>query len=453
MRHADPNALPGWLLLIVGAVVVALTLRSQPHRLLILDLILVLFPGGWTVAGILVNPTDIVFVGIAVMLLRRRDWKAEVPLLRLWILLGVLQSLAYVHAPHNHQYLTDPLRATYQLYRYCWKPILYYPICVILLADKRRPLAQVILSLLIVADITSVQGIAQGLDGLRASGPFDGTNALGGALVTPLLLASLFLVRGDVGGSRLFYGVSTLLMVRALIFSNSRGAFVATLVGALLCAAGLLTTARGRGMVFRTAGAGVLLVFLLLAVRPDALEGPNVQRLTTVTAGTEVGNFQWRREKRWPFFWKKVKDNPLFGVGTEVDFALGPDMNTPHNGYLALALVHGIPAASLFLIFALLAMKAGVRAFRRSRDAWERAFGLGAGASLLGLLVHNVVDATLLMPFVASLFWMLVAATLTARRREAAPVSEREPVRSSRSVRGAARRRSGADLRLARRTP
>jgi hypothetical protein len=441
--HSVPNlVLPLWLFPIVAVLVVAFTTRRAPLRLLLLDLALVLLPGGWIVAGVLVNATDLVFAGIGIILLRRPSMRAKVPHLNLWILLGVLQSLAYVHAPQNHEYLSDPLRATYQLYRYCWKPILYYPICVALLGDKRR-LAQTVLCLLIVADLASVQGIVQGWAGDRASGPFEGTNALGGALVAPLLLVSLFFVR-RVAGSRLFYGVSALLMARAMVFSNSRGAFVAALVGALVCAVCLLRTARGRGEVVRTVGVAVVLVVLLFAVRPDVLEGPNVQRLTTITEGTQVGNFQWRREKRWPHFVKKVKANPLFGVGTEVDPALGPDMNTPHNGYLALALVHGVPAAALFVVFAAFGIRAGLRAFRRAVDPWERAFGLAAAAGVVAILVHNLVDATLLMPFVASLFWLLVAATVTAARREALPAPARRPAPPRTPARGPARGRAPA---------
>lgn len=460
--------LPAWLFPIVAAVVAALTRRGAPTHLLVLDLIFVLLPGGWVVAGIMVNPTDLVFAGIITIFLRRGvKWQAEVPMYRLWILLGVLQSLAYVHAPQNHEYLTDPLRAVYQLYRYCWKPILYYPISAILLAD-RRTLDRIWLCLLLVADAASLQGVVQGFQGARASGPFAGTNALGGVLLTPMLVAGTLLLRGAVGGSAttmthildwvlfgrrsghlgrslrpglvLFYGISILLMARALVFSNSRGAFVALLAGVLLCTVCLWTTVHGRGQVVRTAAVAVLLVGMLLAVRPSVLEGPNVQRLASVSGGTDVDNFRWRLEQRWPHFTHRVLTSPLLGFGTEVDPALGA-MNTPHNGYLALALVHGIPAASIFVFFGIVALHTGLRVSRDSQDPWERSFGLGAAASILGLLIHNLVDATFLMHFVACLFWMLVAAMLTARRRADAALSAPARTRPSRPMRGGARGR------------
>jgi O-antigen ligase len=447
VESAAPNLLlPPWLLPIVALVVAVFTAQRAPLRLLFLDLAFVMVPGGWNVAGALVNPTDLVLAGFGILLLRRprgargrRSTGPKVPHLRLWIMLGVLQSLAYLHAPQNHENLTDPLRLVYQLYRYCWKPILYYPICVGLLGDRRR-LAQVVLCLLIVADLASVQGIIQGFEGDRASGPFIGTNALGGALVAPLLLASLFLVRG-VPGSRMFYVVSVLLMGRALIFSTSRGALVATFAGALLCAFYLLRTARGRREVMRTAAAGVLLLIGLFAVRPDALDGPNVQRLVSVTGGTQVGNFQWRLAKRWPHFLEIVKANPLFGVGTDVDSTLGTDMNTPHNGYLALSVTHGVPAAVVFVAFAVFTVRAGLRTFRRAPDLWERTFGLATAAGMLGILIHNVVDATLMMPFVANLFWLLAAATATAERRQAPPAPARETALAPTVARGRVRGR------------
>jgi O-antigen ligase len=90
--------------------------------------------------------------------------------------------------------------------------------------------------------------------------------------------------------------------------------------------------------------------------------------------------------------------------------------NTPHNGYLSLALRHGMIAAGLYLWFVARALLDGLRAFRRSRDIEIKVTGITISAAIVGLLVHNLVDGTFVLPYVSQMFWTLAAIAIIAGR-------------------------------------
>jgi hypothetical protein len=208
-------------------------------------------------------------------------------------------------------------------------------------------------------------------------------------------------------------------------------------------------------MVAAVAGVGIVVVGLLsdrrlrrilIALLPLALAGalfvlaksdrPVVAELLTATAGTDDANMQFRMQERWPHFTEIILTHPWVGVGDGRDLSLGEEMNTPHNGYLSLALIHGIPAASLVVLFGVAGMLAGIRLLRRAEDPTLRAIGIGITGAIAGLLIHNLVDATLYNAFASKLYWTLSAVALVAARRPAAfsAVAARAAERAPRAV-------------------
>lgn len=413
----------------VAALVLALALFAPLHLLLLIDPLLVVGWGDWELAGIRFDPSDVVLAGLAAGLAlrgrwRRREGDGDLPAIGLWALLGGLISAAFLAAPGNQPYLTDPVRALYQLYRYAWKPLLYYPLALLLLADRRR-MAQLALALIAAADAAALIAIPQGYAGLRAGGPFRTGNELGGVMVLPLVLCFAGLVGRPAPRWRWFFVASGLLITRALLFSGSRGAFVAVLAGCALFAAGLLTVGGGRVRVVRLSLLALLAAGGLALLVPDLAERPNVSRLLSVTEGTQADTLRWRMEQRWPHFGALALDHPFLGTGTDVDWSLGSQANTPHSGYLSLALLHGIPAAALFVAFAALAIRAGIRVFRHGASEPDRLLGLAIAAALAGLLVHNLEESTWPHPFVAKAFWMLTAFALALPRLAPDPAPAR----------------------------
>lgn len=409
-----------WLYALVP-LVLGLALLAPLYVMLGLGMAFVMLPGSWYVGGVWLDPTDLVFAGIGLAFLVRRQerlaaFKHRVPYLGVWVALGIVASIAYLSAPINSPYLTDPFRIAYQLYRYTWKSLLYFPLSVMLLGDRRK--LQVILFVtLAAADAAALQGISQGYAGDLASGPFDTKNALGGVLVAPMVISIAGVMYPESTRRLVFYAVSTLLMARALLFSQSRGAQVAVFLGVGFLAYRLFTTAYGRSRIVRFIAWAAVLAVVVMTLKPNVLQSPDVQRLFSTSQGTEDDTMQWRMQERWPHFWKKVVDNPWFGVGTDVDPTLGDTGNTPHNGFLAIAVIEGVPALCLFLTLILQGIRNGLLAFKRGADWWQRVLGLTTAAALIGTLVHNTDDATLLMPFIGNMVWMLTAvAVLSAKR-------------------------------------
>jgi O-antigen ligase len=155
-------------------------------------------------------------------------------------------------------------------------------------------------------------------------------------------------------------------------------------------------------------------VLLVPLIKPDFARTDFGQRLFSLHDPTQVGTFEWRQE-RWEHFLPIVLANPLFGVGDCEDRSLGADetARTPHNGYMARALVSGVPAMLILVFFGVQAVRHAVRSFRRATDASSRAMALATAAGLISLAVHNTVDSSIEFNPVMKLFWILVGLSIS----------------------------------------
>ncbi len=415
------STLPLWLCGPFAALVLALALAAPLPALVGLDLLFVALPGQWRLGGVWVDAADIVNAGILLALATRGRRAAGSPrlpraFLVLWLALGLLLSAAYLAAPENAELLTGPLRIGYQLYRYAWKPILYLPLYVLLLAAPRR-LAAALWAAVAGADLCALLALPQGYHGLRASGPFGSPNTLGAVLVVPAVVSVVaLLARGAGRRSQLFYAGSLLLIGRALLFAGSRGALMAVFVGSAVGICLLARRPADRARIVRAAPWALAGAAVLLLASPGLVERPNVQRVLTLLHPAQEETFRWRLHERWPHFWQQVEAHPWLGVGSEVDRSLGESANTPHNGYIAIAVASGIPALAAYLLFAAAALRGAWRASRREGKAGGLPLAAAAGAGLAGLLVHSSVDTLLTIPYVAKLFWLFVGVALASPR-------------------------------------
>ena len=418
---------------LAGAVLLAVAAAVPPVWWLLADLPLTAVQQQWEMSEILFDATDFVFAALALSLLARglprgRHGRRAVPFFWAWMALGGLFSVAYVVAPINAPVLDSPVRVAYQLYRYCWRPLAFYLFAALCIRD-RRLLGAWLVTVLVSAAIFSVPAIAQGYAGEFASGPFSHKNELGAALVGPLVLACAGALAGRPRSLRWGCLAAALLIGRALMFSLSRGAMVAAIAGIAVVAVGLASDRRLRRVLLALLPLALVGALVLLAKS----DRPVVAELFTATAGTEDANMQFRMQQRWPHFTAIILEHPWLGVGDGRDLSLGEEMNTPHNGYLSLALIHGIPAATVVVLFGVAGMLAGVRLLRTAADPGMRTIGIGLSGAIAALLVHNLVDATLYNAFASKLYWMLIAAALVAVRRPAAfgalaaPVVRRMP--------------------------
>ncbi len=424
---SSPVVLP-----VLSLIVIGLALGAPLYALLLFDLLLSLLTTKWKIAGLNLDPTDIVFgmLGIVMVLRARRAPRSGsdgIPYFGMWLVLGILMSLSYLNAPSTQQYLTNPVGIVYQLYRYCWKEILYYPLSILLLSQPGR-VRHLSFIVILVGVLYSIQAIPGGYAGFRG-GPILSSNGLGMALHVPLLgcLTLLFATRSRK--TRILTVVSLVLIVRALSFSGSRGAFVAASVGIFVLFGLLATIPATRARLIRLGATAIVLAVCVLVMMPDISQRPTVRRALTLSDGLEVSTFEWRRQERWPHFWQKAVENPWLGTATDLDPTLGRGAITPHNGYLSIAVRYGFPALAIVLSFALLGLRNSLRLFRSPDHPWGRLLGAAGAASLVALLIHNGVDDVFIGAFTSKLFWTLTGLACVAPRHH--PASERSAVEPS----------------------
>ena len=89
------------------------------------------------------DQTDVILGGVLVGLFARQQditWERarRIPYFGPWLVLCTLLCISYYLAPINQEYLTDPVRISYQFYRYAIKLVLYYPLSVLLFTDRKQ---------------------------------------------------------------------------------------------------------------------------------------------------------------------------------------------------------------------------------------------------------------------------------------------------------------------------
>jgi O-antigen ligase len=171
-----------------------------------------------------------------------------------------------------------------------------------------------------------------------------------------------------------------------------------------------------RPKIVRMGLAILLLITLIFAWNPDLGSRPALEHTLTARRLTADESLRWRMAERWPYFWKMALENPWLGRGTDVARELGTDTNTPHNGYLSLAVAYGIPATLVFMGFIVLGVRDGVRLYFSGESAEKRLIGLAVATSILGLALQNVGDTSLTLAPVVAVFWMILGiGTVLAR--------------------------------------
>lgn len=421
------------LLGLVAGVGLILALFGQFYWLICWDLLLSTYQGFWTLGGTRVDYTD-VMVGCMTMALvlraRRSDGERfRIPYFKWWLILALFLSAAYLVAPQNQKNLTDPVRIGYQLYRYCWKPLIYYPLVVMLLRDPGK-VERVLTCMILGFDVCAISAIRQGYAGMEAApGPFGHGNAFASILVAPFMICFGRLFYSKSKPILIFSILSLGLMARALLFSESRAgmASIALSIGTF-CA--LITfTPSGRKRMTQLAPLAILAPIVLFIVRPDILYRPSVQHAMSVTDGTKASTMQWRMTERWPHFIALAIEKPILGTGTAVDLSLGDAANTPHNGYIALAVRYGFPVAFLYIFFGFGAFYNGVVGFFKTKVTRLRIFAITIASPMTGMLAHNMIESTITAKdLLQNFFWIMIGLNIVVRHSTELMMTEAERI-------------------------
>ena len=246
---------------------------------------------------------------------------------------------------------------------------------------------------------------------VRAGGTIGGANGAA-AYIAMLLPISIVVLWMDVAAwIKRFALVATAVGVVALVFTYSRGGWLAAIVAALFVT--IVAVHRGDIPGGRVAAAGAVVLLLLVP-----FHGRIEARISGQTQGAA-----YSQNARLPLIrlaWKVIQDRPILGVGAN-NFApaisryAGPEfsgvwLRTVHSLYFLTWAEAGIGALLALLWFLGSSLRRGWKAFARAGPLSPLALGLTA--SILSAMVTMGVERFIARPLV-ELLW-LVAALLVA---------------------------------------
>lgn len=223
-------------------------------------------------------------------------------------------------------------------------------------------------------------------------------NILGSLMVMtiPIVISLAFTVKA--WWKRIFFTGLTGLMGLCLLFTYSRGAWLA-LIGALFY----------YGMVHNRK----VLVLLLIAAVISPIAVPSVQQRIAYMLNPEYAQSSQKggRLGRWQKAYNQaIKKSPVVGVGLG-RFGGAVAMNRLPNAfyvdsyYVKTMAEMGALGLGMMLWLFLNTMRFGTNAYRRAPTLYLRNLGAGIMAGLLGLLLHNVVENVFEVPMINTYFW------------------------------------------------
>ncbi|NPV29910.1 MAG: polymerase [Firmicutes bacterium] len=394
-------------------------LTGQAHLVLILagaypliDYILRNTPGLAGLAGLW---DELLFALTAALILARLTLFRETPPLftpldlPLLLFLGTGVLLYLLRAPEPEIAL-DGFRATFQ---YC----LWYFLATRLPLNRRQKEA-LLWSFVLVAGIIALHGIYQYIAGVpipaswvdqaeagvrtRVYSWIGSPNVLGSYLVLLIPVAAALWQTARKRRARLLLGGLLLAMLACLVFTFSRGAWLAFLAAALLY--GTLQDRRLLALIL--AGA-----ILLPAVSPGVANRLQYTFSSKYVESSQRGG----RMARWEQALDRFLAHPATGVGlgrfggaTAARFQI-PGTFYVDNYYLKLAVETGVLGLGAFLWLLLNAVRYLSGSIRESAlDPVRRAYACGITAGLLGVLAHNCVENIFEVPMMQTLFWILL---------------------------------------------
>jgi O-antigen ligase len=205
--------------------------------------------------------------------------------------------------------------------------------------------------------------------------------------------------------------VGSLILLAALIASDSRAGLLAAFSGLFVLFGLALTVSARRDEMKWTAigGAGAVVAILtLFLVNGHTLQSRFENLIDTAGAGE-------LRPALWGTALRALADHPLMGtgLGTYRDaYPLYADSFVPfvvdraHNDYLEFAMGVGIPAASLWILaLAMLTVQCALGALRRHR---RRLYAMTAVGATVLVGVHSMFDFSLQMPAVSVLYAVIM---------------------------------------------
>jgi len=354
---------------------------------------------------------DIMLLGIGIGVLRRGKW--IIPKTPFTLLLCIFALYSYITLWNGAFYLKADLPLWFNNARLIeWKNYMTMPLLFFLttaaIEDKKQIKALVLLMCCAVLlldksfhDTVASRDFSSFSDDLRDEGAmgYAGVNGLAAfeAQVIPFLVA-LWGVKED-GLRRIGYVVLAVFSADCLMYSLSRGGYVAVLLGWLF-----LGVVRYRLLL-------VLLIAFLLSWQTLVPNAVRERVFMTYNEDTGLERSGQTRVNLWEDAMKVFDNNPILGTGFntyEYMGRIGTYQDT-HTMFIKILLETGVLGFALFLWLLLKAWWFGLRVSRLARDPFIRALGLGLAGWIVCAAGANFFGDRWSYFQVAGYFWVLLA--------------------------------------------
>ena len=282
-----------------------------------------------------------------------------------------------------------------------------------------RQLRMFVYAALFVALIVSLFAWSQHGSGIeRVTAPFEGkvgeANTLGGYLVIMLMVAAGIFLHAPRGPNKIFLGAVILLAFPALLFTLSRGSWLAFLLAFLVL---LFLTRKGK------AALAAILVFMILLspfVMPKYVQKRIQYTFTPETQYTVMGKHVGidestaARVDNWKYGLQAWSREPVIGHGAG---SAGPVVD---NQYTRILIETGIIGFCAFMWLIISLYRNSLAAYVQAKnDYFASGLAVGFIAGLAGLLAHSLSAASFIIIRIMEPFWFLAALAIMAPQLEA----------------------------------
>jgi O-antigen ligase len=253
---------------------------------------------------------------------------------------------------------------------------------------------------------------------------FLGPNQLASFILANMIIfLIIYVVSKENKRGNLFYLFVGLAGFYPLLFTYSRGAYIAAAVVFLL-----LGIIRERKIL--------VACFIILLLWHVVLPNSVVQRISmTSTSGEEFSEDNVGRLTMWSFAFDTFKSNPIFGIGfrafENMELEEAPTAFTAHgqkhtlrnvhNVYLQTMAEMGIIGLLMFLYLFFMALRSGWQLYRAASNNFMKGLGLGFFLSVCAVMTTNMFGDRwypLVIQVYYWMFWALVERGLIIAREE-----------------------------------
>jgi len=356
---------------------------------------------------------ELLFIGIVGLWILRmaiNQWQPRRSgmLLPFLLYLSIMLFLLMVNSPDNGVAL-EGMRVMVQYV--LWFFVAYH------LLRSRNQARSLVDVFLLLAVIVALIGIAQYITGVempaewvdqaeqgvrtRVFSIIGSPNILGSLMVLAMSMAYAMYYGSKQWFKKMVYAGIFLVFALCLVFTFSRGAWLAIILSVLLL--GLWVDKR------------ILILMVLVALLTPTLM-PSVYHRISYMMSPEylVSSERGGRLGRWDLAVKHWQTSPAVGVGLGQFGGAVAARNYPDSSFYADSwyLKVGTETGWIGLLATLLLILTGLRRARSSLNAIDddylKIMGLGILAGLVGILAHNCVENVFEVPMMASYFWFFL---------------------------------------------